>query len=367
MGERGEATGRPQEGDPVSLTWSVLLGDALERLRGLPDAFADCCATSPPYWALRDYGVDGQIGLEQTPDEYVNHLVTVFCEVRRVLRPDGTLWLNLGDSYAGGGCGSRDPERWPKQARNDHMPKHVKKLCGTSVEPRARNLGMARPKPSLAKMRALGAGLKEKDLIGIPWAVAFALRADGWYLRSDIIWAKPNPMPESVADRPTKSHEHLFLLSASERYFYDADAIREPLAPSTRTSYGTKRRSKGNDPLGRVKSDSFAKTMPHRKPRLNEDGSIAGANKRDVWTVATRPYPEAHFATYPPELVEPCVLAGSRRGGLVIDPFCGSGTTGQVALANGRSFIGIELNPQYLEMARRRLRDTAPLFAKEAA
>jgi DNA modification methylase len=326
---------------------AVLEGDALAELEKLPGGTVDCCVTSPPYWGLRDYGVDGQIGLEASPEEFVARLVAVFREVRRVLKGDGTLWMNLGDSYAArgnGGGGSFMKDRghtaWANHAR----------LQGFKKAP---------------------AGLKSKDMVGVPWMVAFALRSDGWFLRSDIIWHKPNPMPESVSDRPTKSHEYLFLLSKSSRYYYDADAIREPLAEKTLTTYGSRRRSRGTDALGKIASSNWARDVPVRKPRMRPSGpsraervelELAGANKRTVWTIATQPNPEAHFATFPEKLVEPCVLAGSRPDGIVLDPFCGTGTTGSVAVGHGRSFIGIELSPQYAGMARRRIERRAPLF-----
>jgi len=335
-------------------TWRILTGDSATALRELPEAAADCCVTSPPYWGLRDYQMDEQLGLEPTPDEYVTRMVEVFREVRRVLRDDGTLWLNIGDSYAGGGCGARDAERWPKQSRNDHMPTHAKKTWLTGgakteeVAIRSRNVGSA-------------AGCKPKDLIGVPWLLAFALRADGWWLRSDIIWNKANPMPESVTDRPTKAHEYLFLLAKSERYYYDAQSIAEEESTASAARYGYEFGGRKNRALTKAEADGPG-TRTHPIGERISDGK---RNKRSVWTIPTQPFPEAHFATFPPKLVEPCVLAGSRIGGTVLDPFAGSGTTGQVALANGRSFIGIELNPEYVAMAERRLGGTA-LFARAA-
>ena len=313
---------------------TILCGDVIDKLRELPDESVHCCVTSPPYWGLRDYATEGQLGLEKTPEEYVAKMVEVFREVRRVLRKDGTLWLNLGDSYAGGG-----------NNRGNNSPLFDKQ---------ASNFGAT----GQVGIRDVPDGLKPKDLVGIPWRVAFALQADGWWLRSDIIWAKPNPMPESVTDRPTKSHEYLFLLTKSANYFYDAEAIKE--------------------------------------------GAEQSRNKRSVWTVATAPYPEAHFATYPPDLVKPCILAGTSAKGCcakcgsyrnetktigwqptcecwllnilpspnsdpvitpctVLDPFAGSGTTGAVALELGRSAILIELNPKYVELIRRRCNVTPGL------
>lgn len=305
-------------------SWRLLVGDVREKLRELPEASAQTCVTSPPYWALRDYGVDGQIGMEATPDEFVAALVDVFREVKRVLRDDGTLWMNLGDSYlAQQGAGFNG------QKRLDHANRNVK---------------VARP-----------AGMKPKDLAGIPWMVAFALRADGWYLRSDIIWHKPNPMPESVTDRPTKSHEYVFLLTKNERYYYDAAAIAEP-AQTAGHIYGFT--SVQADAIGRVPTGN-QKPENYRKLR----GDMR--NVRSVWTIATQPYPEAHFATFPESLPERCIKAGSQAGDVVLDPFTGSGTTGQVALQLGRSFVGVELNPTYAELARKRIGTAAPLFAVE--
>ena len=303
----------------------LIQGDCLNILKTLSDKSINCCVTSPPYYGLRDYGVAGQVGLEDTPDEYVNKLVEIFREVRRVLRDDGTLWMNLGDSY----CGTGSKGEW--------------------VDPKNPN---GRNGQSISKTQKI-AGYKSKDLIGIPWMVAFALRADGWYLRSDIIWSKPNPMPESVQDRPTKAHEYIFLLSKSQSYYYDNEAIKESAVNGDPTQL---RGGKGvvgsvngglrkQDDLGNRRYTGFnARYEPLQK-----------RNKRTVWTVTTKPYAEAHFATYPPDLIQPCVLAGCPEGGTVLDPFNGSGTTGQVALQNGRKYIGIELNQEYIELTKRRL------------
>jgi len=286
----------------------------------MSDESINCCVTSPPYWRLRDYGVEGQLGLESTPSEYVGKIVEVFAEVRRVLRSDGTLWLNLGDTY-------NNCDKWGGGGSN--TGKHTK----------APDCSIESWKAVRRKWSAID-GLKPKDLIGIPWRVAFALQADGWYLRSDIIWHKPNPMPESVTDRPTKAHEYLFLLSKSERYFYDAGAISEPCEKGAAGSRFT-----------------VGKTAVHQLGRASstEREESKSRNKRTVWTVATHPYSEAHFATFPQKLIEPCILAGCPIHGTVLDPFSGSGTTGVVALRHQRSYIGIELNPDYIAMADRRI------------
>lgn len=327
----------------------LIQGDA--RSLPLRDGSVHCCVTSPPYFGLRDYGVAGQLGLERTPDEYVANMVAVFREVWRVLRSDGTLWLNLGDSYAGS---------WGAQSRENPGPQCTSTLGGGSMLS-ARQI-QAHPKGSHTGSMKNTPGLKPKDLIGIPWRVAFALQADGWYLRSDIIWAKPNPMPESVTDRPTKAHEYLFLLSKAERYYYDHEAIKEPStyagpnAPDKIASpygQGFTRRARGHDRPHEGfdgKWDSMTKA---------EQGSN-GRNRRSVWTVATRPFPEAHFATFPPQLIEPCILAGCPAGGTVLDPFTGSGTTALVAVQNNRNFAGVELNPEYIAIAKRRIATTQP-------
>lgn len=289
--------------------YKVLIGDCIESMRTLPDQFVNCCVTSPPYFGLRDYGQDGQIGLEATPDEFVAALVAVFREVRRVLRDDGTVWLNLGDSYARNGGTDRKVSDTAK----------VGSTKNTLVQKGDR------------KQRAPD-GLKEKDLIGIPWRVAFALQADGWYLRQDIIWHKPNPMPESVRDRCTKAHEYVFLLSKSPKYYYDHEAAKEP---------ATKGAAGSNFHSGKTAAHQLGRSS--QKDRV-EDGK---RNRRSVWSVSTKPYKGAHFATFPPDLIEPCILAGCPEEGTVLDPFGGSGTTAGVAVAHNRNAIICELSPEY--------------------
>lgn len=304
---------------------TIITGDWIENLKRLPGQSVHCCVTSPPYWGLRDYGVPGQLGLEKTAAEYVAKIVEGFREVWRVLRSDGTLWLNLGDSYAS----FRDGKATPDTARGD-------------------DLGTAVPK-GYAKNRMAsafdGTNIKHKDLVGIPWRVAFALQGDGWYLRSDIIWSKPNPMPESVKDRPTKAHEYIFLMAKSERYYFDAEAIKEPLAVEPHTPGNKMHPDKISGPNDRNGHSQWETSMD------KVWGASGTRNKRTVWTVPSQPYPESHFATFPEDLIKPCILAGCPVGGIVLDPFAGSGTTGQVALELGRKAILIELNPEYIKLA----------------
>lgn len=298
---------------------SVTLLQADARAIPLADRSVQCVVTSPPYYGLRDYKVSGQIGVERTPESYVAALVDVFREVRRVLKDDGTVWLNLGDSYAtnGGAHGGRSDNQSGVGAKRTH----------------AAGAGDQDP-------RRAPSGLKPKDLIGIPWRVAFALQADGWYLRQDIIWHKPNPMPESVRDRCTKAHEYLFLLTKSERYYFDAEAIKEPSTGVTGGGF----------------SKAYAESQPkHGAMTLTRPRDTGRRNKRSVWTITPKPFKGAHFATFPPALVEPCVLAGSRPGDVVLDPFGGSGTTGLVARGHGRSAVLLDLNPNYLAIAQARL------------
>mgnify|MGYP001266386682 FL=1 len=328
---------------------TILHGDCRDVLKTLPDESVNCCVTSPPYFGLRDYKVDGQIGLEQTPDAYVAELVAVFREVRRVLREDGTLWLNLGDSYAaqrGGTCMPAETLAGGVSGTGDE-----KSYRGRPGGAKAHEVN--RHTQYMPARNASSIGLKHKDLIGIPWRVAFALQADGWYLRQDIIWHKPNPMPESVTDRCTKAHEYIFLLAKSPRYYYDNRAIMEPAQygeqhANKATSWGTNRKHPNKANV----SDYAFKGDNHTTSKM-EDGSY-GRNRRDVWTIATKPYKGAHFATFPPELVRPCILAGCKKGGTVIDPFGGSGTTGQVCEEEGRNSILIELNPAYVELQKQR-------------
>ena len=432
-----------QETKSSRWNWEVRQGDVMERLREMEPESVHCCVTSPPYWGLRNYGVDGAYGLEPTLDEYICQMVEVFREVRRVLRKDATLWLNLGDAYTASPKGSlngQDKSGLTSTKTQEHSPVGVHKR---------------------------GNGLKPKDLIGLPWRLAFALQADGWWLRSDIVWHKPNPMPEPVTDRPTRAHEYVFLLSKAARYFYDADAIREPMAESSiarisqesfwEQTGGEKDHRNGVNPnrSARQSLENLAhkadKQRGHSRRHAgfndrwdgmsNSEQQAMGANKRTVWSIATQPYKEAHFATFPEKLVEPCILAGTSEKGVcaecgapwtrivekspstmnirvrdagkgvlhlksgcgggaaatdsevvaygpeqlggpvtaiswqpscghnaeavpavVIDPFCGSGTTGVVALRHGRLFIGVELNPEYVELARRRIIGDAPLL-----
>lgn len=304
----------------------IIVGDCRDTMRRLiaEGVRVQTCVTSPPYWGLRDYGVAGQLGLEPTIQEYVANMVEVFGLVRELLADDGTLWLNLGDSYAqNGGPG------W--QGKGGQRADRRFTATRDSVGMR----GVMRRPPN---------ALKPKDLCGIPWRVAFSLQEAGWWLRQDIIWSKPNPMPESVTDRCTKAHEYLFLMAKSERYYYDNEAISEPADPAN-----------GRD------SQTFRRYVP--PGRQPDSGFVNGRrydtrNKRSVWTVTTQAYAEAHFATYPPALIEPCILAGSRAGDIVFDPFMGSGTTAQVALELGRRYLGCELNPEYAKLAEQRTKVT---------
>lgn len=387
--------------------WTLHNGDALSVLRTLPDASVNCCVTSPPYFNLRDYGHEEQIGMEESPAAFVAALVSVFAEVRRVLRDDGVLWMNLGDSYAGS---------WGAQSR-EHAGKHapnVSAISANQVRAAGRRLSGTGSIPA-------DSGLKPKDLIGVPWMAAFALRADGWFLRSDVVWHKPNPMPESIQDRPTKAHEMVFLLSKSARYWYDADAIREKYALSTlkqfeqpydgeatkdygaagvqnpsgvkarivakardkQSQHGNRRYSGFNDRWDESVAEyagkhagadpqsagrrMLANVKAARDAGADHDNPFGGANARSVWTIPTEPSPYEHFAVMPKALARRCIIAGCPAGGVVLDPFAGMATTGVVALEEGRSFVGIELNPKYHAAARERLAGVAPLLATEVA
>ena len=350
-------------------------GDALAVLKTLKSESVQMCVTSPPYYGLRDYGVAGQIGLEDTPEQFIQRLVDVFREVRRVLKNDGTLWVNIGDSYAGSGKGAWQNKEVQKEV---YVPDSNSPQC---------------------KMQKVWCGIKPKDLIGIPWMLAFALRADGWYLRQDIIWHKPNPMPESVRDRCTKSHEYIFLLSKSPKYYFDYEAIQEEsISSDTRPSAlirarerdyqtkdalfpeaylkpkhpigGVKRGEQGDEHYRTASGNEWIPTVRHNniaeKGRHPNSFTLIRAegmadevylvrNKRDVWKVATKPYSGAHFATYPEDLILPCILAGTKQGDVVLDPFNGAGTTGVVCAKTGREYIGIELNPKYIKILEERI------------
>lgn len=379
---------------------AILQGDCRETLKQLPDDSIHCCVTSPPYYGLRDYGCEEQIGLEASPAEYVQKIVEVFREVRRVLRPDGTLWLNLGDSYAG----SWGAQGRPQGDSGEMVGRSVASVRQIAAHPRF---------DGLTGTRGKDIGLKPKDLMGIPWRVAFAMQEDGWWLRQEIIWHKPNPMPESVTDRCTKAHEQIFLLTKSERYYFDAQAIKEPVSGTAHC------RGDGINP--KAKKNQF-KTKQNESFSGAINGIVSERNRRSVWTVSTKPYKGAHFATFPPDLIEPCILAGTSEEGCcqscgapwvritekervatrpgtdskvtnaggssvtgnrdperhitttrtigwrpqctceapvipctVLDPFNGSGTTGQVSRSHGRYYIGCELNPEYIALTRKRL------------
>lgn len=333
----------------------VINADVLDGLAQLPDESVHCVVTSPPYWGLRDYGVDGQIGLESTPAEFVSRLVCVFREVRRVLRKDGTCWVNLGDSYANNASTSK-----MERANQGNG-------SGSFQIPPEKHHQVRRAEPNrLTAMKR--DGLKHKDLVGIPWRFALAMQDDGWWLRQDIIWHKPNPMPESVTDRCTKSHEYIFLLTKSERYYYDADAIREiSITGDTRPPHGPGQSSIGGRPasgnrpvVSDTRKDLRSDIESRHRSSINGGQSLQAEpdvtrNKRSVWTIATAPFSEAHFATFPPELPELCIKAGCPKGGTVLDIFGGAGTTGLVADRLQRNAILIELNPQYAAMAERRV------------
>ena len=318
----------------------IEFGDCREIMRrwAIDGVKVQTCVTSPPYFGLRDYGYDGQIGLEPTPDEFVAAMVEVFREVHRVLADDGTLWLNLGDSYFSNIKGTGGKNSSTLNAKRDANGTVVGKSIVT-YDPVRISAGESNCKP--------------KDLIGIPWRVAFALQADGWYLRQDIIWHKPNPMPESVRDRCTKAHEYIFLFSKKPKYFFDADAMKEPLAPSS---------------VARLAQPTLAQQTDSTRVPGKTNGNMKAVgngetrNRRSVWTVTTKPYKGAHFATFPMELIEPCILSGSKFGDVVLDPFMGSGTTAAVSIKHGRKYLGCELNPQYGHLQQERIEAQGNLF-----
>lgn len=327
--------------------------NVLETPWPIEGSSVDCCVTSPPYWGLRDYGVDGQLGLEKSPEEFVENMVKVFTEVHRSLKPTGTLWLNLGDSYAHNGAAYGSQK--------------------STLIGRKQGEEMGKAKRFVKE----GLGLKPKDLIGIPWMVAFALRAAGWYLRQDIIWSKPNPMPESVTDRCTKSHEYIFMLSKNEKYYYDAASIKTPAKNpdddirriASATING---KSAPDDIKNGIRKTEKQRGHSRRHNGFNdrwdnmtvEEQQSMGANKRSVWNVSTKPFAGAHFATFPEDLILPCILAGCPKGGTVLDCFMGAGTTALVAKSNDRDFIGLELNPEYIQMAEDRLKQNFGMFHK---
>jgi DNA modification methylase len=332
---------------------TIIQGDTTTVLKTLPSSSVDCIITSPPYWAMRDYDVTGQIGLEHTPEEYVAKMVVLFREARRLLKNEGTLWLNLGDTYIGS---------WGNYSGQNRGAGRQRKIMNGSKVPNPAYQGKENWRPPTSRI----GDLKPKNLVGIPWRVAFALQADGWYLRQDIIWAKPNPMPESVLDRCTKSHEYVFLFSKSPRYYFDAASIK-----TESKNVGSSRQT--NWASGGIHERVARKTWKDRKkegepmrygisshtPSLNKTGD-GKANKRSVWFVPTQSFREAHFATFPEQLITPMILAGCPKGGLVLDPFFGAGTTGLASRKLGRNYLGIELNPKYVEMARARISAIQP-------
>lgn len=347
-------------------------GDVREVLPTLADESVNCVVTSPPYWGLRDYGVVGQLGLERTPEEYISKMVAVFREVRRVLRADGTLWLNMGDSYSndtkwGGSSGGKNYT----SALGGYQGQRVRR--GKDCDPKRGNAAPGQP------LHHGYSKCKPKDLCGIPWLLAFALRTDGWYLRQDIIWSKPNPMPESVTDRCTKAHEYIFLLSKSERYYYDQKAVLEPVTGGAHargdgvnpkcyngSSFTEGKTAAPRENVGQGPRKSYSMPKSKQNPSFSAAGNelVEARNKRSVWSVATQPFPDAHFATFPEELIKPCILAGCPAGGTVLDPFGGSGTTALVARDNGCKAILVELSAEYIEIAKKRLSQEVLNFAE---
>jgi DNA modification methylase len=372
------------------VTVRIINADVMDGLAQLPDESVHCVVTSPPYWGLRDYGMQGQLGLEPTLGEHIEAMVKVFRAVRRVLRNDGTLWLNYGDCYASSVNGRKAADIVDDDRTFRDKPFST---VGPIYDPAGgakgggyRGCTKQREESALPAGRICAGGvLKPKDLCGVPWRIAFALQDNGWWLRQDIIWSKPNPMPESIKDRCTKAHEYLFLLAKSERYYFDAEAIAEavsgdPEAP--RNAWDAKDYLiPGQKPQKRTSrsGNKERKAASERGVPVDTNGSTNGAvagsipwegstrNKRSVWEVATAPFSEAHFATFPPALIEPCIKAGCPIGGTVLDPFLGSGTTGMVADRLGRSCIGIELNPEYAAMAEQRIKGDCPMFAEVSA
>jgi DNA modification methylase len=310
--------------------------DCLQGLKHLPDNSVDCCITSPPYYALRDYGVDGQIGLEETPQQYIDRLTEVFMEVHRVLKPEGTLWINIGDSYNGNKKGNTETNKNKRVAESSHFEKKLWKEC------------------------------KQKDLIGIPWMLAFSLRNEGWYLRQDIIWNKPNVMPEPATDRCVKAHEYIFLLSKSERYYFDYEQIQEEATTHENRPSGVVRNRKfGYDSKQNQHPEAYLMSSADKSGEVTEADMPTGKrNKRDVWSVNTKPDLNAHFAVYPEELIRPCILAGCPLGGVVLDPFMGSGTTARAARRWGRHYVGFELNPDYVKIIEKKVQVAVDLFAE---
>ena len=332
---------------------TILLGNNLETLKTIPDQSVNCCVTSPPYYGLRDYGIDNQIGLEETPQEYIEKLVDIFREVKRVLRNDGTLWLNIGDSYAGSGKGGSPNKEKSKQAINKGSL-----TIGNLYEDDGKIIERRKKINVTSKTFE---GIKAKDLIGIPWMLAFALRADGWYLRQDIIWSKPSVMPESVKDRFCKSHEHIFLLSKEQRYYFDHKYALEPATGyDGRKDTVMKGSAKYADGATGLTQQTFL-SRGHERWTEDDNGNYM-RTRRDVWVVASDPSELAHFAMYPQKLILPCVMCGCPENGVVLDPFMGSGTTGLVAIKNFRKYIGCEINPEYKEIAEKRISNERGLF-----
>jgi len=327
------------------MKYRLMVGDSFDLLASMPADSVDCVVTSPPYWGLRDYGVAGQLGLERSFPDYLRRMVALFGQVQRVLRPTGTLWVNMGDSYV---TNDTTGTGWNSVINGK----------GTQIE-------AGKASRACRRNRATTGGLKHKDMVGQPWALAFALRDAGWFLRRDIIWHKPNPMPETVHDRPATAHEYVFMLTKSSRYHYDAEAVKEPVTGNTHArGHGVNAKIRRVPVSGWAVGPGDHSAVTHNRPRERQNASFSAAisgpvsdkrNLRSVWTIPCHPFKGAHFATYPERLVEPCILAGCPAGGVVLDPFTGSGTTGVVALRHGRRFLGVELNPEYAAMARARL------------